>query len=332
MRALVAGHVCIDLVPALDGDIYLLPGRLEEVGPLTMRAGGCVANTGVALADLGADVRLEALVGADPLGDWLTELVGTLVAPASQLRRMPGVGTSYSVALEPPDSDRMFLHHVGANALFDGTDIELGDAELLHLGYLTLLPGLWTNDAAPARALLERAKAAGLTTSVDLAVVDRRSGVDWPRLLATVLPLVDVISPSVDDLASIHPAAELNGRAGIERTAASLIEQGVAICLITAGDQGMVLRTADTQRLASGGRVLSEMRDQWAKVSIAHDAPLVQIASTVGAGDAATAGLLYGLMAGDYPEMTVELATRAAAHRLAGSWRLPRYADLVAGV
>jgi hypothetical protein len=32
------------------------PGSLVDVGPLTMRPGGCVANTGVALAALGTPV------------------------------------------------------------------------------------------------------------------------------------------------------------------------------------------------------------------------------------------------------------------------------------
>ena len=200
MRALVAGHVCVDLVPTLNGDIALDAGRLEEVGPLALRAGGCVANTGVALADLGATVRVDALVGADPLGNWLTELVKPLVSDASQLRVRQGGDTSYSIALEPPGSDRMFLHHVGANAVFDGSGVDLRGEDILHLGYLTLLPGLWSDSGAPLREILERAKAAGATTSVDLAVVDRHSAWDWPQLLAGILPLVDIISPSVDDL------------------------------------------------------------------------------------------------------------------------------------
>ena len=104
MRALVAGHVCVDLVPTLGSDLSLNAGQLEEIGPLRLRAGGCVANTGVALADLGATVTINSLVGADALGDWLTDLVEPLVSDASQLRVLPGSDTSYSIALEPPGS------------------------------------------------------------------------------------------------------------------------------------------------------------------------------------------------------------------------------------
>lgn len=51
----VAGHFCVDLVPQLHS-ARVEPGQLIEVGPLDVRLGGCVANTGLALRDLGADV------------------------------------------------------------------------------------------------------------------------------------------------------------------------------------------------------------------------------------------------------------------------------------
>jgi hypothetical protein len=44
LRALVAGHVCIDLIPGLTGPVDVAPGGLVEVGPIALRPGGCVAN------------------------------------------------------------------------------------------------------------------------------------------------------------------------------------------------------------------------------------------------------------------------------------------------
>jgi sugar/nucleoside kinase (ribokinase family) len=44
----------------------------------------------------------------------------------------------------------------------------------------------------------------------------------------------------------------------------------------------------------------------------------VQVRTTVGSGDAATAGLLYGLLAGRDPAASLELAVRTAARWTAG--------------
>ena len=94
----------------------------------------------------------------------------------------------------------------------------------------------------------------------------------------------------------------------------------------------MVLRTSGGERLARAGKKLAEQGHGWADAAISFDAPLGEVVSTVGAGDAATAGLLYGVLAQESPQRAVELATYAAAHRLAGSWRLPSYESLMARV
>jgi len=59
-RATVAGHICADLRPKLSGNERIVPGAIIEVGPLDIRPGGSVANTGGDLAALGAQVLLVA--------------------------------------------------------------------------------------------------------------------------------------------------------------------------------------------------------------------------------------------------------------------------------
>src|SRR5690348_2717080 len=118
--ALVAGHVCVDLVPGLSHVPQVRPGELAEVGPLAVRAGGCVANTGGDLAALGAPVQVVGDAGDDELGALLVGLLAARGVRTGQLRRVPGRSTSYSLVLQPPGRDRSFWHHVGANAGFDG--------------------------------------------------------------------------------------------------------------------------------------------------------------------------------------------------------------------
>jgi sugar/nucleoside kinase (ribokinase family) len=327
-NAIVAGHICVDLVPALRGPVTFRAGALEQVGPIDVRIGGCVANTGVALADLGAPVRLEARVGDDVLGGWLRGMLDAIVPGGNRVRPMGGAATSYSIAIEPPSQDRMFLHHVGANAAFDGADLDVGGAGLLHVGYLTLLPGLLRGRAEPLRELLARARRAGLTTSIDLAVDQGGWQVDWPEILAAVLPLVDVVSPSVDDVASMLGRRAADSDDELDALAAELIDLGAGAVLLTAGPRGMLLRGSGRRRLLGAGELLAAAASSWADQVILRRAPPVNVVSTVGAGDAASAGLLYGILAALGPDGCVDAATRAAAHRLSGRWRLPRFEAL----
>lgn len=324
-RAIVAGHVCVDLVPELYGDVVLTPGSLQQVGALQLSAGGCVANTGVALADLGANVKLEAIAGRDELGEWLVKLMDSLVPASVSIRLLEEAHTSYSIAIEAPHKDRMFLHHVGANTAFDGRELEVDDADLLHLGYLTLLPKLWERGGTALLDLLARAHGSQVTTSVDFATVDSYSSIPWSVLMPLVLPSVDVASPSADDMMSLFHQQSPQSEAEIEAMADYLLDLGVAVVLVTAGARGMVLRSAGPERLAAGGDLLASLAKPWANVRLYRRAPSVEIKSTVGAGDAATAGLLYGLLHGLSPSETIDLATSSAAHRLSGSRHLPRY-------
>jgi sugar/nucleoside kinase (ribokinase family) len=63
-RVVVAGHLCLDILPGLRPltpealRALLQPGHLLEVGPAVFTAGGAVANTGLVLHRLGIPVSL----------------------------------------------------------------------------------------------------------------------------------------------------------------------------------------------------------------------------------------------------------------------------------
>lgn len=329
LRALVAGHVCIDLIPQLAGPVDdLAPGGLAEVGPLTLRPGGCVSNTGRDLLALGAPARLVADVGDDELGRVLCRMLAAEAGPAVALRAVPGQSTSYSVVVQPPGGDRVFWHHVGANASFDGDGIDLAAGDLLHVGYPPLLPALAADGGAGLRALLARARGCGLTTSVDLVVVDRDSDAgrqDWDTILRNTLPLADVFTPSIDDLASALGRDFATSPEALSRLAGQLIGNGAAIVALTAGPDGLLLRTAALGRLRSGGPVLAALPASWADRELWVPPLPVTVVNTIGAGDAATAGLLYGLLAGFDPVDAALTAAGAAAVKVSGRDRLPHY-------
>lgn len=186
LKISVAGLVCVDLRPQLDDSARLAPGRLIEIGPLSMQLGGMVGNSGVNLLDLGAPLRLECGVGDDELGQFVRESLSARGADIGGIRSVTGVGTSYSLILEPHGVDRTIWHSIGANAMFDGSEVDIDGVDILHVGYPALLPALVANNAAPINALLTRARAAAVTTSVDLSFVDTASAaaeLDWGSIL-----------------------------------------------------------------------------------------------------------------------------------------------------
>ncbi len=320
--AIVAGHVCLDLTPRLLAEPRIEPGRLVEVGPLVLTPGGCVSNTGGMLAALGVPATLAAAVGHDDLGEILIALLDRMRLGTEGLVRCEGSRTSYSLVIETPARDRTFWHHVGANALFDGADVTFGDAAILHLGYPTHLPGLLADGARPWRALLERAKDAGLTTSVDLAEVDPDSEVarlPWEAILHGVLPLVDVISPSVDDLHSILGSRSASAGSWAEL----LVTWGAAAALVTDGSRGMSLRTGPAERLSRAGAALAPLAGEWSERRVEVAAHPAEVVTTTGAGDAASAGLVAAILRGEDPEAAARAAGTAAAMRMtapASSW------------
>ncbi|MDQ1575847.1 MAG: hypothetical protein QOH55_997 [Microbacteriaceae bacterium] len=318
----VAGHICVDITPTLAGEVSVVPGDLSEVGPVAMTLGGCVGNTGGDLADLGAPVRLVATIADDELGAVVRTIFENRGLSSDGLAVVADAGTSYSIVLQPRGADRTIWHHAGANALFDDGAVDLDGAAMLHVGYPPLLRGLLVGEGLPLRRLFDRAVAAGVTTSLDMAVVDTKSEVgalDWSAILANVLPLVDVFSPSADDLRSALGLAEGFSTGLVERLAEEFIHAGVAIVAISAGAEGLYLRTGSAERIASGGQVLAGLSSGWANQRFwMRPAPLADTVTTNGAGDAATAGLLYGLWLGLDPAETGRLAIACAATLISG--------------
>lgn len=96
-RVAVAGHLCLDLTPELTGGERLDPGHLLEVGPLSVRLGGSVANTGGDLVDLGLPVDVVATVGDDDLGVLLLQMLGQRPGMTPRLRQVRGSASSYSL-------------------------------------------------------------------------------------------------------------------------------------------------------------------------------------------------------------------------------------------
>src|SRR5919107_2739911 len=185
-EVVVAGHVCLDVIPALGEPVGLEPGRLVLAGPAALSTGGAVANVGLALHRLGVPVRLLGKVGNDVFGrafcDALRHVDPQL---ADGVRIVDGEDTSYSIVISPPGTDRTFVHCPGANDTFAADDVgaeHLAGARVIHFGYPPLMRRMYEDGGAALLKLLLRARTAGLVTSLDLCEFEPDSAVgraDW---------------------------------------------------------------------------------------------------------------------------------------------------------
>jgi sugar/nucleoside kinase (ribokinase family) len=333
----VAGHICIDIIPTfqvspaqaagrhLRLEELLTPGKLVNVGPAVISTGGSVSNTGLALHRLGVSVRLVGKLGEDQFGQMVLQFLarydpaltqGMVVARQEQ--------SSYTFVINPPGLDRIFLHCPGANDTFGEADItpdHLKDARLFHFGYPPLMRQMYLDQGSQLKKLFRKVKRAGLVTSLDMARPDPDSEagrVDWARLLERVLPWVDLFQPSLDEtlfmldrlaFERLQKAAETETRPGgwlagldagcLSDLAARLVGMGAAVVALKLGDQGLYVRTTtDRARLKSLSLRLGLDPENWLGRECLAPCFKANVVGTTGAGDCTIAGFLTGALSG----------------------------------
>ena len=338
-KAVIAGHICLDLTPALACSLPdLSPGKLVQVGTAAVHTGGAVANTGLAMRILGADVRLLGKIGRDRFGQ-IVKSICAQYGSEGGLIEDPTAGTSYTVVLAIPGVDRIFLHHPGANDDFYAADIPdrcFADADHFHFGYPPLMRGMYERGGEEVLTLFRRAKGMGLTTSLDMAAVDPKSPagqVNWRALLQAALPLTDFFLPSVEELCHmLDPAqyAAWNERAkGNDITAGLSIEEdvrplaeaalsmGAKAVLVKCGALGIYYQTAGGPVMAPLCAALGLAPREWSGLRGHEESFRVDhIASATGAGDVSIAAFLTAMLRGYGLAACVELAAAAGARCL----------------
>jgi sugar/nucleoside kinase (ribokinase family) len=333
---MVAGHLCLDLIPALPDSgerniaRILTPGKLVDVGPCTLATGGAVSNTGIAMRKLGAAVAFCARIGEDGFGRLVHDAMARH-GDIAGIHAAAGSDTSYSVVVAPPGIDRIFLHHPGANDEFGAADLDpalLARCRHFHFGYPPLMAATFADEGAELERIFRLAKAAGATTSLDMALPDPASPAGrapWHRILTRVLPLVDIFLPSLEEafymldperflrLKREHGGAELMNvlpPTDYSRLADQILAMGPCMTTLKAGERGWYFRSGRADSFGPVADVLGETADDWADRELWSPTWQVgRVVSATGAGDASIAGFLRAFLAG----MPVAPALRAAS-------------------
>jgi len=339
--AVVAGHLCLDVIPDLSAstqgawEALFRPGHLAEVGPLTISTGGAVSNTGLALHKLGIPTQLMGKIGDDLLGLAVRQVVESHGAGlADGMVVDETANTSYTIIVNPPGVDRMFLHCPGANDTFSAADVRydvVAGARLFHFGYPPIMKLMYENGGAQLVQVLRRVKELGVTTSLDLALPDPASAAgraDWAAILRAALPYVDVFLPSIEETLYMlrrdvyEELLQMAGGSGfLERITPPLLadlsrqvlEMGCKIVGFKLGERGFYVRTAGRAAVEALGAARPSDPAAWAGKELWAPCFLVDVVGTTGAGDATIAGFLSGLLRGLSPEETVTAAVAVGA-------------------
>lgn len=318
----VAGHVCLDVIPRFasgsTSPVEFKPGSLIHVGPALQSTGGAVANTGLALHRLGLPVRLIGKVGDDLFGHEIIRLFRQEgPSLAEHMICVPGEHTSYSIVLNPPGRDRLFLHCSGANDTYVADDLDLAALEgvsVFHFGYPPIMRRMYDDEGSELATLLKRVSQRVKLISLDTCSVDPSSEagrVDWAVLLERVLPHVDCFVPSYDEIAfmlrtEVLPVPDLCQSALISER---LLGYGAAVVALKLGEHGIYLRTSSNpDRLAA-----TPLDESWLNREVYAPCFKATVVGTTGSGDCTIAGLLTGLVHGQRPEQAVTSATAVGA-------------------
>lgn len=273
----VVGELCVDLIVGLYDDAIRF-GQHEQLVPFTaLTMGSSSAITACGAAALGVPTTMIGVLGEDEFGSYLARELAQRGVDVSAIRVDPTVPTGSSTHLTRPDGDRAILTAMGSIGRTTAADVK-GDVLLraahLHGGSWFLQEGLWADGAG----LWRRARAAGLTTSLDGNFDPTEQ---WNRGILDVLAHCDVFFGNEQELRGITGAADLGD--AVDGVLDRMPAGGVVVCKL-GGDGAEAVWRED------GG--LRRLR------AAVPDAPGALV-DTVGAGDSLAAGFLAGKLSGE---------------------------------
>jgi len=340
-RIIAAGHICIDITPVFPAESeaplgsLLTPGKLIHMNAAAISTGGAVANTGLALKTLGADVELMGKVGNDDFGSLILNRLKPYGVESGMIISNDAT-TSYSCVIAPVGIDRIFLHHPGANDSFFSSDLDydrIAQAGLFHFGYPPLMRSMYENNGNELVSIFEKIDSLGVITSMDMAAVDPASDAgkaDWLDILHRVLPHTDIFVPSVEEIGFMlnrdlyeewqcrAAGADITSVLDIEKDIAplakKLVELGAKVVLLKCGAPGMYCCTGNEEAMARLSKKLDRSMDAWANRAVFERSYKPEIVrSGTGAGDTSIAAFLLSVLEGYSFERCLQLCTGTGA-------------------
>lgn len=260
------------------------PPRMGETilgNSFALGPGGKGSNQAVACGRLGGDVTMITRLGDDAFAAMADDIWTKAGVKQAVVRDREGYTGAAYIFIEEASGDNAIIVCPGAAGDIDAAMIE-DNADLIRRSsiFMTQLE----QPIPPARRALEMAREAGVTTILNpapAAPLDR-----------SFLALCDYVTPNETETAELAgmPVATVDEA---RKAADKLLSCGVGAAVITLGEQGALLHTAEVSEHIA-----------------AYDAgPVVE---TTGAGDAFNGGFAVGLSRGLSPVEAVRLGCATA--------------------
>lgn len=284
----IAGNILLDVVKRIDA--WPNEGMLVNISNETRAVGGCVCNTGIDLKVLApqTDVVAYGKVGDDEYGKWVLGQMQEKGIDVSRVAKSASRPTSYTDVMSVETTgQRTFFHARGANAEFSCADIDVEklDCDLFHLGYLLLLDEMDSADAiydTKAARLLHDVQAKGIKACIDL--VSDQSG-KFKNIVPPALKYCNyaVINEVEGGMLTETDARNTDGTPNCERLkeiCQKIMQMGVRdAVVIHCPELSCALEASGNFTVVPSLQI-----------------PRESIVSTVGAGDAFCAGMLYAFI------------------------------------
>ncbi|WP_299432485.1 carbohydrate kinase [uncultured Meiothermus sp.] len=257
----------------LTGEILIdLIGRNLNSGSALAYAGvlgGSALNTASILARVGAPTRFVGELGQDFLGGWAIARIAERRIETRFIQQLPAVPTPLSLAEVNEQGKAQFsFYRAFGSTQFNPDSAAMARARWFHFGSLSAFD---PRNSPGIENLLEIARDHDVLVSFDPNLHARPNEAYWEQL-QRYMPYVSVFKASLDDAQLLFPDAVGDPKILLE----NLVELGAPVTVLTLGAAG----------------AMAAFRTRMMRVPGVKVAPV----DTIGAGDAFTAGLIYGMM------------------------------------
>jgi len=254
-------------------------------------------------------VQIVGCIGNDSYGSFFINECKKMLLNTEHIQIMNDVATSYTQVIQAQNTgQRTFFHHKGANANFDASYFPLTkftQYKIFNLGYLLLLDKLDKldeNNNTQATILLNKIQQLGFITSVDIV---SESSDRFNQIIPPALKYIDYLiinELEAGRIVNLNPR-DLKNSLDINAliTIATKILQLGAKNIIIHAPEGALWLNKDINIFMPNEPIAAD-----------------KIISSVGAGDAFCAGILYGVNYNLAPDFTLRLAHKIAQSCLFG--------------
>lgn len=297
----IAGSSFVDHNKTIDE--YPEKNMLTSISTVSRHLGGCVCNTALSLRKINSKIKLNAFsaVGDDVDGEYIVAELQKEFINTENIVKISGINTGFTdVMTLESTGERTFFTYEGANSMYspEELDIDKIDTDIFHIGYIFLLKKFDELDAIHGTVLaktLKEVQSKGIKTSIDLVSKKRHdfSDIVKPSLQYCNYFIANEIEGGL--ITGINPF--INGTKkvdidSIKKILEKLLNLGVKDIAVIHSPEG--------------GFAMDKNRKFYSEKSLTL--PKKYIKSSVGAGDAFCAGMLYSI----YNEFNIAYSLQVA--------------------